>query len=89
MTAFGSNEEFFAALRALIDRWCDQRRLRPLARLLPGYLAFNGLTDGWSELHAALLSTRSLGPDGFLNSDWKILGDLVSAAEKALHREGS
>jgi len=89
MTAFGSNEEFFAALRALIDRWCDQRRLRPLSRLLPGYLAFNGMTDGWGELHTALVSTRSLGPDGFLASDWKILGDLASAAEKALRRDGS
>jgi hypothetical protein len=35
MKDFHSNDEFFAALRALIDRLCDERRLAALARLLP------------------------------------------------------
>ena len=51
MTQYGSNEEFFDAVRHLIYRWCDERQLRPLALLLPKYVAFNGLTDGWVELH--------------------------------------
>jgi ubiquinone/menaquinone biosynthesis C-methylase UbiE len=48
MKDYHSNDEFFAALRALIDRLCDERRLAALARLLPAYLAFDGLTDGWN-----------------------------------------
>jgi hypothetical protein len=45
MEDFRSNEEFFTALRTFIDRLCDERRLKPLAKILPGYLSLNGLTD--------------------------------------------
>jgi hypothetical protein len=48
---FASDEEYFVALRALIERWCDQRKLGALSRLLPGYLSSNGLTDGWANLY--------------------------------------
>ena len=34
----------------LIEKWCDERRLDALAQILPAYLAFNGLADGWGEL---------------------------------------
>ena len=54
MTNFQSNEEFFAALRQQIERWCDQRRLRELALLLPGYTSFFGLTDDWARFYKAL-----------------------------------
>ena len=50
MKDFNSNEEFLAVLRTLIEKWCDERRLDALAQILPAYLAFNGLADGWSEL---------------------------------------
>jgi hypothetical protein len=84
VNVFRSNEEFFTALRTLIDRLCDERRLKPLARILPGYLAFNGLTDGWHELINALKAARGLGPDEFNPADWGILNDLVHAAELAV-----
>ena len=50
MKDFNSNEEFLAVLRTLIEKWCDERRLDALAQILPAYLAFNGLADGWGEL---------------------------------------
>ena len=84
MTAFHSNEEFFTALRTLIDRWCDEHRLVPLVRILPGYLAFNGLTDSWHELIEALKATRGLGPDAFSPAEWDTLNDLIHAAEVAV-----
>ena len=84
MNTFRSNEEFLRALRALIDRWCDERRLVVLVRILPGYLAFNGLTDGWHELIDALKSTRGLGPDAFSPAEWDTLNDLIHAAELAV-----
>jgi hypothetical protein len=59
MTQFGSNEEFFDTLKHLIYGWCDERLLLPLALLLPKYVAFNGMTDGWLELQAALRNLRS------------------------------
>jgi hypothetical protein len=75
-----SNKLFFKALRELIDHWCDERRLQPLAHVLPGYLAFNGLTDGWADLYAGLVDARSVGPDCMTPADWTLLCDLIGAA---------
>jgi len=47
---FQSNQDFMAALSSLIDQWCEQRRLRQLAAVLPSFVGFNGLTDGWADL---------------------------------------
>jgi hypothetical protein len=85
---FHSNEEFFGALRILIERWCDGRRLDALAQILPAYLAFNGLTDGWGELSNALKATRGLGYEAFSQTDWDTLNDLIHAADLAVHRRG-
>jgi hypothetical protein len=48
-------------LRTLVDGWCARRALRPLAALLPAYLAFNGLTDSWQDLWGAVNDVRGLG----------------------------
>jgi len=85
MKNFHSNEEFVAVLRMLIERWCDERRLDALARILPAYLAFNGLTDGWGELSNALKATRALGYEAFNEIDWGTLNDLIHATDLALH----
>jgi hypothetical protein len=86
MTSFQSNEEFFDALRQQIERWCDQRRLRELAVLLPGYTPFFGLTDDWARLHEALRATRAIGREAFSAPEWELLNDLISAAERAIYR---
>ena len=86
MTSFKSNEEFFAVLRQQRERWCDQRRLRELALLLPGYTSFFGLTDDWARLYEALKDTRALGREKFSDTEWQLLNDLVSAAERAVFR---
>jgi len=87
MTAFASNDDFLRVLRQMIDRWCDERKFHPLAVLLPGYLAFNGLTDGWGELHDALRSLRAFGPDAFTAADWEVIHDLTQASHLALARD--
>jgi len=86
MPTFQSNEEFFQALRDMIDGWCDERRFQPLALLLPAYVGFNGLTDGWGELRAALNALRASGPDSFNDLEWETLGDLIQAADRAIER---
>lgn len=86
MKNFHSNEEFGAVLRMLVERWCDERRLNALARILPAYLGFNGLTDGWAELSGALKATRALGYEAFNDIDWVTLNDLIHATDQALHR---
>jgi hypothetical protein len=84
MKDYQSNEEFFTDLRSLIDRWCDERKLDALSRVLPGYLAFNGLTDGWQLLNDSLKATRARGHEAFSNRDWDTLNDLIHATELAL-----
>ena len=86
MTSFQSNEEFFAALRQQIERWCDQRRLRELALVLPGYTSFFGLTDDWARLCEALKATRAIGREKFSLAEWELLNDLISAAVRAVCR---
>jgi hypothetical protein len=85
MTSFDSDEEFLNAVRGLIYRLCDERQLRPLGLLLPGYLAFNGTTNGWLELRVGLVNLRDhLGSESFVPLDWDVLNDLIHAADAAL-----
>jgi hypothetical protein len=86
MISFQSNEEFFTALRQQIERWCDQRRLRELALLLPAYTTFFGLTDSWAALYEALKGTRALGREKFSVAEWELLNDLIVATERAVFR---
>ncbi len=86
MKDFGSHDEYLAALTALIDRWCEGRKLKPLSLILPGYLALNGLTDGWAMLLDALKSTRALGQEAFDAADWDTLSDLIAATDRIVHR---
>jgi Ser/Thr protein kinase RdoA (MazF antagonist) len=86
MTSFQSNEEFFTALRQQVERWCDQRRLRELAELLPAYTSFFGLTDDWARLYEALKATRALRRENFSAAEWELLNDLTGAAERAVFR---
>ena len=86
MRDFKSHEEYLDALRTLIERWCDLRRLDPLSRILPGYLALNGLTDGWAELLDALKSARALGYESYDPADWDCLNDLIHRTDRIVYR---
>jgi hypothetical protein len=83
---FLSGEQYMTALRAMIERLCDERNLVALSRLLPGYLSLNGLTDGWINLYEALKSTRGLGRESFNDADWELLGELIRGAERIVYR---
>lgn len=84
MKDFRSNDEFFAGLRTLIERWCDERRFARPAKVLPAYLSFNGLADGWHEMSNSLKAARALGHESFSPTDWDDLNDLVHAADLAI-----
>ena len=86
MRTYRSNDEFFADLKSLIERWCDERKLGALSVLLPGYVSLNGLTDGWANVYEALKATRALGRDAFSSSDWDMLNDLIHASEAIVYR---
>jgi hypothetical protein len=79
-------EDFFERLRKLIDGWCEERNLNALSTVLPSYLAFNGLTDGWSELRDAIKALRASGMDAYSGNDWRSINDLLHYADRALDR---
>jgi hypothetical protein len=87
MKEYNSNQEFFVALKTLIERWCDERYLGALATILPSYTAFNGLGDGWGQLFEALRTTRALGSEAFSSDDWETLSDLIHYADIATRRQ--
>ena len=81
-----TNAEFFASAKSLIEGWCDRRALAPLARVLPAYLAFNGMTDGWGDLMDALKGVRAFCREELPEAELATVGDLIRATEKAVCR---
>jgi hypothetical protein len=47
-------------INVLLDRWCDRREYQALHTVLGGWLALNGLTDGWASLRDALRTAYAL-----------------------------
>ena len=86
MAEIASSDEFFGALRLLIDAWCDRRCLRALSYILPAYLAFDGLTNGWADLYVALGNVRLFASEEITEAELAVAVALISGAAKALYR---
>jgi type VI protein secretion system component VasF len=84
--SYQSNDQFFQALRAVIDGWCEHRNLVALSHILPAYLGFNGLTDGWGELDKALRNLRSACYDDLTTQEQNTLHDLIAATDSVLYK---
>jgi len=82
---YTSGEDFFRDLGLLIEAWCDRRCLHALADVLPAFTSFNGLTDGWGELTAAL-NAAFLSKDALTGHEREMVARLRRAAEDAVHR---
>ena len=82
--SFQSNQDFMAALRLLLEQWCERRRYSHLAAVLPGFVGFNGLTDGWAELKSGLRSAVGMGSEGLPDDEWHELQSLSRAADAAM-----
>jgi hypothetical protein len=81
-----TNDAFFTELRSLIDAWCERRSLKALAAVLPSYVAINGMTDGWGELHVALRSIGTLHRDLLTPSEQAAIDRLARAAADIVSR---
>ena len=76
------SREIIVGLQQLIDRWCGQRRIIPLVRLLPAYIAFDDRPHAWIALCEALKDTLSLGPSTFNEAEWKKIKELIVATQE-------
>jgi hypothetical protein len=72
----------------LIDGWCERRALRPLAVLLPAYLAFGGVADSWMELARAVENVRGLGPDVLTDEERAAVSEARALLHQALKAAG-
>ena len=79
----------FDVVDRLIDQWCERREVGALARLLPAYVAFNGLTDGWVDLYQALRSTRAYAHDRLPKMEERDLEEAAKVVAKALRAAGT
>ena len=86
MAAVKTIDEFFAVARELIDTWCDDRRLGPLATFLPAYLDPNGLTDGWHWKYESLKKLRAFHRDELSDEERETVNELIRFAERAVYR---
>jgi len=81
-----TSADFFTTLRSLIDQWCDRRCLKALSRILPAYMGFNGLTDGWAALHEAMVNVRAFAGEELSETDRDTLSALIAAAHRPIYR---
>ena len=80
------SRKFQDEMAALIDTLCERRALDPLRALLPHYPMYNGLTDEWAELAAALKTVRVQHHAGLPEAVLNRVISLQHAAEGALGR---
>jgi hypothetical protein len=85
--SYRDNREFLAAYQKLLDGWCERRCFKALLYALPGFFAFNGMTDGWGELGNALRRVRGLAADELTPSEIESIGDLLVCVDRVLDRD--
>lgn len=78
------NEELNSILGALADGWCEQKALGPLSNFLPGFLAINGLTDGWERCRDSLKDVRALYRDKINQEDLARVNKAINLIDQML-----
>jgi len=86
MSNFTSNEEFFAALRALIDRLEKQGNTAAAQELRSGFARLNGLTDGWALLMESIERTIATNRGTIGKADMLELHDMLKGVKKVVYR---
>lgn len=81
-------KEILGQISHLIDDWCDQRNLKALEHILPGWPIGMGLTDDWARVLEALKNVRAFSRDTLNNQEIQTIDDLISEIERTLyHRD--
>jgi len=86
MREFTSNEEFFAALRDLIDRIEEQGNAAAAHELRAGYSCLNGLTDGWALLMESMKRTIEANRRKIGEPEMSELRDMLKIVVKVVYR---
>ena len=77
MKTFENRESLAAALRILIENWCERRCLHALHHILGPYLGFTGLTDSWAELLIGMQNVRAFATSELNATELEELNSLI------------
>ena len=86
MRKFTSNDEFFAALRDLIDRIEEQGNVTAAHELRFGYSCLNGLTDGWALLMESMERAIEANRRKISDPEMSELRDMLKVVVKMVYR---
>jgi hypothetical protein len=86
MKEFKSNEEFFAAMRDLIDRIEKQGNAAATQELRSGFSCINGLTDGWALLMESIDKTIKANRNNIAHQEMSELHDMLKVVTKVVYR---
>ena len=86
MRDFKSNEEFFVALRDLIDRIEKQGNIAASKELRSGLSCLNGLTDGWALLMESMERTIAANQGTIGAREMLELRDMLKVVSKVVYR---
>jgi hypothetical protein len=81
-----SAEIFHKSLTALVDSWCERRRLPALRFILQGYPMSSGLTDDWTNLLKALEDVRAFAHNELTEEEAKTVGELIGFVSRIAYR---
>ena len=81
-----NNSEFFAAVKSLVEAWCDRKSLGALRRVLQAYPMTSGLTDEWGELAIAIENVRAFAREEITERELRSLEDAIAYARKIVGR---
>ncbi|TAN40461.1 MAG: hypothetical protein EPN25_07580 [Nitrospirae bacterium] len=87
MRDYRSNDEFFQALRELMQRIEEQGNIQAARELRDGFSCLNGLTDGWALLMESIDRVIS-GTHGRIEAgDMAELKDMLMGVKKIVCRK--
>ncbi len=86
MKDYKSNDDFFQALRDLIDRVEKQGNMAAAQQLREGFSCLNGLTDGWALLMEYIDKTISENQNKIEASDMSELKEMLKVVRKVVYR---
>ena len=86
MRDFKSNEEFFAALRNLMDRIETQGNTAAAQELRSGFSCLNGLTDGWALLVESMQRTVAANRGKMGKAEMLELRNMITVVTKVVYR---
>ncbi len=81
------SRQILDSVAALVDAWCDERKLRCLRFVLQAFPLTSGVTDNWDELAKQLRNVETFCKDDLADEELSQVRELARDVEKMVHRQ--